>query len=388
MKLNNFKALAVAALTAMLVVGVSSPVYAQKPKKEKAKKEKITDPRLLTVMKMTKMTKESQFLTKGVAMMTVHRATQGFAITADEQAMYFSQPGVIANNKPGLTKVHENYVIRRKNGKREYMTLRYFGSANSLAFETDQDGNEFVWVGSNGTNNKKHKAYGYTRTISRIPFEPGKEYNDGYAGETFYMGGAYYCWPAVNAKDDVLGVATQKGGAVTINLYSLNEARALDDTEIKIKTVYKGEVIGDTEQTVVRTIKAKDLTTLEANSTIVIPKADKETADPAKAVNYYSFRAWDVDKDYVYFVEGKHNNGSMKNGESKAFITVYDHAGRIVLPKRRIQCIFDQYLLESLQITPAGYADVAGIKVIDGKIYIMFSVKNSKGFRTVVVKYE
>jgi Flp pilus assembly protein TadD len=118
MKLNNFKALAVAALTAMLVVGVSSPVYAQKPKKEKAKKEKITDPRLLTVMKMTKMTKESQFLTKGVAMMTVHRATQGFAITADEQAMYFSQPGVIANNKPGLTKVHENYVIRRKNGKR------------------------------------------------------------------------------------------------------------------------------------------------------------------------------------------------------------------------------------------------------------------------------
>ena len=388
MKLNNFKALAVAALTAMLVVGVSSPVYAQKPKKEKAKKEKITDPRLLTVMKMTKMTKESQFLTKGVAMMTVHRATQGFAITADEQAMYFSQPGVVANYKPGLTKVHENYVIRRKNGKREYMTLRYFGSANSLAFETDQDGNEFVWIGSNGTNNKKHKAYGYTRTISRIPFEPGKEYNDGYAGETVYMVGEYYCWPAVNAKDDVLGVATQKGGAVTINLYSLNDARALDDTEIKIKTVYKGEVIGDTEQTVVRTIKAKDLTTLEANSTIVIPKADKETADPAKEVNYYSFRAWDVDKDYVYFVEGKHNNGSMKNGESKAFITVYDHAGRIVLPKRRIQCIFDQYLLESLQITPAGYADVAGIKVIDGKIYIMFSVKNSKGFRTVVVKYE
>ncbi|MBQ9962219.1 MAG: hypothetical protein IJO90_02515, partial [Alistipes sp.] len=126
----------------------------------------------------------------------------------------------------------------------------------------------------------------------------------------------------------------------------------------------------------------------ESISSFTIPKPDKETADPAKAVNYYTFRAWDIDKDYVYIVEGQHNKGSMKNGESKAFITVYDHSGRIVLPKRRIQCVFDQYLLESLQITPAGYADIAGIKVIDSKIYVMFSVKDSKGFKTVVVKHE
>jgi hypothetical protein len=58
------------------------------------------------------------------------------------------------------------------------------------------------------------------------------------------------------------------------------------------------------------------------------------------------------------------------------------------MPKRRIQCVFDHYLLESLEITPAGYADIAGIKVIDSSIYVMFSVKNSKGFKTVVVKYE
>ena len=40
MRLNGLKSLAVVALTAMLVMGVQSPVYAQKAKKEKAKKEK------------------------------------------------------------------------------------------------------------------------------------------------------------------------------------------------------------------------------------------------------------------------------------------------------------------------------------------------------------
>lgn len=386
MRLNGLKSLAVVALTAMLVMGVQSPVYAQKAKKEKAKKEKITDPRLLTVMKMTKMTKESQFLTKGVALKTAHRATQGFSISADETTMWFSQPGSIGKNQPGLTKVHENYIIRRQDGKRETMTLRYFGNANALAVEHAEDGKDYIWIGSNGTKYKG--AYGRTRTVSRFPFEVNGEINEGYAGENFYMGGERYCYPAVNVAADILGIVTQKAGAVTVNLYNLSDARAMDDSEIKIKTQYKGEVVGEPEQTVVRTIKAKDMTTMEAISSFTIPKPDKETADPAKEVNYYTFRAWDVDKDYVYIVEGQHNKGSMKNGESKAFITVYDHAGRIVLPKRRIQCIFDQYLLESLQITPAGYADIAGIKVIDSKIYVMFSVKNSKGFRTVVVKYE
>ena len=187
---------------------------------------------------------------------------------------------------------------------------------------------------------------------------------------------------------DILGVATQVAGAVTINLYSLTEARAMDDTDIKLKTAYKGEVVGEVEQTVVRTIKGKDLTTLEPISSFSIAKPDAETADPAKEVNYYTFRAWDVDKDSVYFVEGKHNGGNLKNGESKAFITVYDHAGRVVLAKRRIQCVFDHYLLESLGITPAGYADIAGLKVRNNKVYVMFSVKNSKGFKSVVVKYE
>ena len=386
MKYQFFKSVAVVVLAAVVVLSAQTPVYAQKAKKEKAKKEKITDPRLLTVQKMTKMTKESQFLTKGVALKTGHRATQGFAISADESTMWFSQPGSFGKNEPGLTKVHENYIVRRKDGKRETMTLRYFGNANSLAVEHGEDGKDYMWIGSNGT--KWKGSYSRTRTVSRFPFEANGEINDGFAGENYYMGGERYCYPAVNVEADILGIVTQKAGAVTVNLYSLSEARAMPDTDIKLKTQYKGEMVGEAEQTVVRTIKGKDMTTAETLSSFTIPKPDSENGNPAKDPNFYTFRAWDVDKDYVYFVEGKHNKGSMKNGPSVAFITVFDHAGRVVMPKSRIQCVFDQYLLESLGITPAGYADIAGIKVVGSNIYVMFSVKNSKGFRSVVVKYE
>ncbi|MBQ2023746.1 MAG: hypothetical protein II212_02200 [Alistipes sp.] len=253
MKYQFFKSVAVVVLTAVVVLSAQTPVYAQKAKKEKAKKEKITDPRLLTVQKMTKMTKESQFLTKGVALKTGHRATQGFAISADESTMWFSQPGSFGKNEPGLTKVHENYIVRRKDGKRETMTLRYFGNANSLAVEHGEDGKDYMWIGSNGT--KWKGSYSRTRTVSRFPFEANGEINDGFAGENYYMGGERYCYPAVNVEADILGIVTQKAGAVTVNLYSLSEARAMPDTDIKLKTQYKGEMVGEAEQTVVRTIK-------------------------------------------------------------------------------------------------------------------------------------
>lgn len=110
------------------------------------------------------------------------------------------------------------------------MTLRYFGNANSLAVEHAEDG-DYVWIGSCAT--KWHKNYNRTRAVSRIPFAAKTEINDGYAGETYYMGGDYYCWPAVDAANDILSVVTQKAGAVTFNIYSLSEARALPDTEIR-----------------------------------------------------------------------------------------------------------------------------------------------------------
>lgn len=388
MKIQSIvKGLLTLTLTATLCISATTSVFAQKKKKEKAKKEKITDPRLLAVMKMTKMTNENQFVVKNQSLKTAHRAVQGFDISEDG-TMWYGQPGQIGKQQQGLTKIHENYIIRVKDGKREVMTLNYFGGANSICVEHAADG-DYVWVSSNGDKWKGH--YHRTRTISRVPFVANSVVDNGCAGETFYLGGDRYCWPAIDIENKVFGVATQNAGTVTIRTYNLDDVYALDNSPIKIKTTWKGENVGEAEEKVSRTFQARDLSQLEPLTTFTLPKLKEEECDPAKDPNCYSFRAWDIDKDYVYFVEGKHNGDKAKT-ESKAYITVFDHSGRVVLPKRRIQAIHDYYLLGTLDIAPKGYADVAGIRVKSDGIYILFAGKgvNSKGKSTLranVVKY-
>lgn len=384
MNLISYSAKGLTALTLAVVLCMPSGIAA------KPKKEKVSDPRLLKIMSMSKPVKEAQFVVKGVSLPTTSRAVQGFDVADDGATLWYSQPGTIGKSQPGLTKVHENYIVRGRGRSGEKMLLRYFGNAHSLSVEHAEDG-DYIWIGSCAT--KWHKSYTRTRAVSRIPFTPDGELNDGYAGETYYMGGSYYCWPAVDAADDILAVATSKAGAVTFNIYSLSEARALPDTEIRMKTVWKGEYIGEEEETVYRTVKGKDLTTLDPVSSFTVAKPDKENGNPMKDINYFSFRGYDVDKDYVYFVEGRHNKGNYNaNGPSNAFITVFDHSGNVVLPRRRISVIADKYMLNVLGLTPQGYADIAGIKVRDGKVYIVFSTYNSsgakKGHRANIVKYE
>lgn len=354
----------------------------------KPKKEKPTDPRLLAIMSMSKTVKSTQFVVKGVSLATNSRAVQGFDVADDGATLWYSQPGNIGKNQPGLTKIHENYIIKGKGRSGERMTLRYFGNANSLAVEHAEDG-DYVWIGSCAT--KWHKSYSRTRAISRIPFADKSEFNDGCAGETYYMGGSYYCWPAVDAANDILSVATSKAGAVTFNIYSLSEARALPDTEIRMKTVWKGENIGEEEETVHRTVKGKDLTTLDPVSSFTIAKPKKDEGNPQKDINYYTFRGYDIDKDYVYFVEGNPNKSDAST-PSNAYVTVFDHSGKVVLPRRRISVIGDKYILNQLELSSDGYADISGIKVRDGKVYIAFSTYNKtgnrKGHRANIVKYE
>lgn len=378
-----FKGLAALALAMMLCL--SGDAMAAK----KAKKEKITDPRLLTIMKMGKMAKETQFLNKGVALKTVHSSAQGFDITPDG-AMWHSQPGQTAKLQQGLTKIHENYVVRQMGNKRELMTLRYFGGAQCLCVEQAADGN-YVWLGSNATRNASKGHYRRTRTLSRIPFEAGAEYNNGYAGETYYMGGEYI-HPALQVEKDMIGLATFGKGVWNFNIYSLSEARALPDTELKVKAAYKGENIGEDTETVVRTFKGKDMSEMETIASISIKRPGEE-GNGAKDVLFYELRAWDFDQDYIYIVEGLHNKGNYNaNGPSLGYITVYDHGGNVVLPRRRIGVVGDQVIFEVLGITPTGCAHITSFKMRGSTAYLGLSTYaksgDKKGWRSVAVKFE
>ncbi|MBQ0080949.1 MAG: hypothetical protein KBS95_05310 [Alistipes sp.] len=385
---NFIKLILVIALTAGTVFAVEAA--------KKEKKAKVTDPRLLKVMKLTKSPKDTQFLAAGEQLKTSHRAGRGFDVTSNDEELWYAQPGNVGKGQPGLTKIHETYIIRKKNGKREYMTLRYFGGCDNITIEKAADG-DYVWIGSHGDKWAKKSHYYRTRAISRFKFEPGTEINDGYAGETYYLGGAStarYMTCAVKPEEDILAVTTSNSGAVTINIYSLQEARALPDVELKVKTHWKGENVGEEEEYVVRRFKGKDLTSLDAKASFVVEKKSKENdGNPTKDPNFYTFRGFDVDKDYVYFVEGQHNKGKYtEEGPSKAFITVFDYAGRVVLEKRRIQAVAEKMLLANMGITTTGYADIFGFKIKGEDAYIGFSSygPNKKGknvHKAVVIKY-
>lgn len=359
----------------------------------KAKKEKVTDPRLLAVMKMSKTVKETQFIKKGDAASTNHRAVMGFDVTADEATVYYSQPGTMSNaNKPGVGKPHENYIVRKQEGSKDKQTLRYFGSGQGMCLESTPEG-DYIWIGSLG--DKWHGHYGRTRAVSRFKYEAGAELNDGFAGETYYMGGGTnrYCLPAVNVQDNILCISTSNAGAITFNIYNLDEARAMGEEEVKVKTHWKGEALGEEEELVTRTVKVRDMRTLDPKASFTVAKPEKENVNEAKDINSLSFRAFDVDKDFVYFVEGKNNKGKYAdNGESKAFITVFDHNGNVVLERRRISVIGDKMFLENIGAAVEDYADAYGIKVRDNKVYFMFTgrklVKGKNALRANIVKYE
>ncbi|MBQ7856224.1 MAG: hypothetical protein IJ348_03800 [Alistipes sp.] len=379
-----FKGLTAFALAMMLCC--SADAFAAK----KPKKEKITDPRLLTVMKMGKVAKESQFVTRGTALKTAHSSVQGFDVVNGGAEIWYSQPGQTAKLQQGLTKIHENYVVRHVGNRRELMTLRYFGNAHSLCVERTNAG-DYVWVAGNATRHAKKGHYMRTRTLSRIPFEVGAEYDKGYAGETYYMGGEYI-YPALQTEQDMIGMATHLKGDWTFSIYSLSEARAMPDTELKVKVAYKGENIGEETETAIRTFKGKDLSELEPITSFTVKKPE-EGSNPAKDVLHYAFRAWDFDKDYVYFLEGAHNKSNYNaNGPSVGYITVFDHAGRVVLPRRRIGVVGDQVILEVLGITPTGCAHIAGFKMKGNTAYLCLATHaksgEKKGWRSVVVKYE
>ena len=129
--MNAYRFLLKATL-AVAAIGLldASPVFAAKKQKQK-----VTDPRLQTVLTMTKPVKEEQFVVKGVKLFTTSRAIQGFDVADNEATLWYSQPGKIAGMKQGSTKQHEVYVIRGRGRSGERMLLRYFNNGNNIAVE-------------------------------------------------------------------------------------------------------------------------------------------------------------------------------------------------------------------------------------------------------------
>ena len=56
--------------------------------------------------------------------------------------------------------------------------------------------------------------------------------------------------------------------------------------------------------------------------------------------------------------------------ESKAYVTVFNYSGKIVVPRTEVAAVADKAGLAAAGLTTTGYAEGESLKVRDGKLYL------------------
>ncbi len=317
----------------------------------------------------------TQIYSKNVLLRAPLRVMQSFDIDANEN-IYYSQLGAVNQNIQGQSRSHEIYILKSKanvNTTSDFMTLKYFGHGSNIAIE-EENSEIYVWVNSNGTKNTSTLEYDASRSVSRIKYESGKVYEDGHAGETYFLNnGLYNTHPALDVENDVLAISATESGTRYFFFYRLSEAKKLALEDFTFDVIVGGEETGVDQQTITRNVRGYDLSRLKPLSTFFIEKGSNKMTD----INSYSFQGFDVHGKYVFFYEGDGNENNIINGPSGAYVTVFSLTGKILCHRTPVEAIANLDDLHDEGITKTGYMEAEGIKIINNKVYIAFA---SRGY--------
>jgi len=304
--------------------------------------------------------------------------------------IYYSQIGVAGGFEPGRTKAHEVYIIKSKpnlTGKTDYMTLKYFGHGGNIAIEEDDNGELYVWVGSNATKYASGE-YWDEQSVSRIPYRSGQIHN-GYAGESYFLNnGLLRIQAAVDRKSDLLCINATQGGERHFYTYKLSEAESLNPKNFTFSVKVGGEEVGGVEQIISRTVNGRDLSELTPLGSFSVPAGSNKAVD----VNSFPFQGYDIDGSrHVYFFEGNWTETSGSVGQSQAYVTVFDLQGNIVYPRTRVAALSDINRLMQTGVTnSSGYMEAEGIKIRGNQLYLGFaSYQETENYRRAnIFKYD
>ena len=308
---------------------------------------------------------------------------QQFGIDKDGNIYYASVKGFntrIDKVTPSASKVGSTSVTST-------MDLSYSGHLTGMAVEDAPDGT-YLWIPE--YSDKTGSYYGM-KTIGRVKYTS----NASYAPNALEI--EHYYLPtdarstmnvAIDQEHDRLAVCFWEEGhngskanvfGRRVRVYSLSEAKALTPKEC----ILKSNNIADGLSTI---IMAKDLSDLTPLAEIGTPWGTDGTTWPDR-ICYYGWQGFDYHDGKVYFLEGAQNAG---NGRSIAALTTYkcedgyfpsdaslpelgfwpDAGGVLVEPRAFIRVISETETLDTYGITSTGVAEVEGVKVIDGKLYL------------------
>ena len=312
-------------------------------------------------------------LSKNVKLIAPYRVMQGFDIDK-EGNIYYIQIGTLSGGKVDVTKAHELYIIKAQPNSEDvsnYMTLRYFGHGTNMTVEETNDGEVYVWVGSNANKNTETHEYWGCRSISRIKYEAGKVVSDGAEGDVFFLDSEdkIELQPAVDIENRRLAIVSRKGNNRHFSIFDLDEALSLSTEDFTFEVIFGGEESDVPQQTMNKTISGRNLSKLTPLADFAIPLG----TDKNKDFSSYYMQGFDIVGDYIYFNEGDGNKNKIENGHSNDCVTVLDYQGNFVRPRTAVAALTDLKTLKDFGITDTGYMEGEGIKVKGSKLYLGFA---------------
>lgn len=267
---------------------------------------------------------------------------------------------------------HNIYIYKAKpdiEDPPEYMILQHFGHPYNISI--DDDGDEtFLWIGSNGSRHSTGK-YWDELSFSRIKYESGKTYKDGYGGDNYFLNDNKLkkTQVDVNRENNRMVVAAQskKGKSWSFFTYDLAEAEALS------RTLFSFTVKND--QTMEREVEGRDLSELKPIGSFTV---EDNRDDKPNALNSYWLQGFGIDNnENIYFYEGE---GNRKGRAGHAYITGMSINGDIVGKRTRVEATETYSGLDNVGILhDSADLEPEGMTIKNGFVYLGFISRLNEG---------
>ncbi|MCQ2139444.1 MAG: Ig-like domain-containing surface protein [Bacteroidales bacterium] len=361
-----FRILLVSMALTAIACGQEKPIP-EGPDKEKEEEkdqpEETRDPRSYldpSGSLSAKLTKDIIF-SKKVLLAAPRNIMQGFDITADGK-VYYSQ-----SHKDKVTMNLCMAAGPNQDASASYMSLYGFGHGTQFVAEKNKDGKTYIWCNSNAA--LVSGEANDNLTFSRFPFRAGAQYEN-CAGENFVLNkpGHMDLQVSVDFECRRLLIGTRiKGKSIRYFwIYDLDKVMALPIKDMKITVDWEGEKV--------RTIKARDLSSLETLGYFEIPRGKNADTD----VYYYSHQGHEIYGNYIYFYEGNavEKESGSDTYDSVAYVTIFDYKGNIIMKRTKVGAISDASGLNDNGMTFNGYAEGESLKIKNGKLYLGVACRN------------
>ena len=299
---------------------------------------------------------------KNVLLYANKRIMQGFDIVSNGN-IYYSQVGSPAYMLNVCKASGANQAATS-----ECMIFQRFGHGTQIVAEETSDNKVYIWLNSNASVDSSGE-YGDNWSFSRVEFKAGTYAGDGYGGDTFFLNKDVQFDQQVSIDFDNrrLLVGSRKSGVRYFWVFDLDEVLALPLKEMSATVTIGGSGEPIAQQSVTRKVQARDLNDCRVLGNFSFPAGSNKETD----VYSYSHQGHEVYGNYVYFYEGNAvEQTTADTFVSKAYMTVFDYTGKIVVPRTEVAAISDVEGLKTHGLTTTGYAEAESFKLKGDKMYL------------------